>query len=400
MSQHERGLRGRRAGLLKRERELGTSAEDQQEGARVGFEIDLLTRRIRELEHLGREPQRRDMVLHGLDLYLRTGRVPEHDELDARGRTLHERNAAVDRRMNEVRRALKVPTTRAAYNIGADSGGGVTVPEEWSQELAQVERQFGRVAGLASNVTTTGVGDLHWTTVVDAETAALIAEGGAYVESEDTFGEVVFNAWKYGGLAKASDEVVSDAGVDLANFVAQRAGQVIAVANNPHFVNGTGTGQPRGITNNTTGVTLTAGQTTTITSADSLIDLFHSVSPAYRDNASWLLHDNTVKIVRKLKDTTGQYIWQSGLQAGAPDTILGRAAYPDPDMPVPAAGAKTIYFGDVKRNYLVRYAGPVTVKRLTDLYAANGQVGFRVDRRVDGDIVDTGAARILVQSAT
>jgi HK97 family phage major capsid protein len=264
----------------------------------------------------------------------------------------------------------------------------------------QVSRQFGRVEALASTIDTQGTGALHVPAVVDAETAALIAESGAYSETEDTFSEVVLDAYKYGSLAKASDEMVADTGVDLAGLVAARAGQAIALGLNPHLVNGTGTGQPRGITANTTGVTLSAGQTTTITSADSFIDLFHSVSPAYRDNATWLLHDTTFKLARKLKDSTNQYILQPGLQAGAPDLILGRAAYADPDMPTPAANAKTVYFGDIKSNYLVRNAGPVTVKVLTDLYSANGLVGFGVDRRVDGDIIDSGAARVLIQSAT
>jgi HK97 family phage major capsid protein len=378
------------------------TAEDEQQAVRIGIEVDVIERRIRDLEFKRVEPQRRDLILHGLEMWMRSaGRnAPVFDEIDARLRTLDERNADVDKRMNKIRRAWGFPEIRAAYQVSPNSQGGYTVPQEWAQELTQVARHFSRVADLAGSVDTQGTGDFHVPVVVDAETAALIAEGGAYAESEDTLTEVVLSAFKYGGLAKASDEILTDAGIDLPDFVAQRAGQAIATASNPDLVNGNGTGKPRGITNNTVGVTLSSGQTTTITSADSFIDLFHAVGPAYRDDATWLLHDTTFKIARKLKGTDNQYILQPGLAAGTPDLILGRAAYADPDMPVPAANAKSVYFGDLGRNYLVRNAGPVTIKVLTELYSGNGYVGFRVDRRVDGDIVDTGAARVLQHSAT
>lgn len=377
-------------------------AEDKQEVARIGHEIDVLERRIRDLEQQRVEPCRRDLVLHGLEMWMRNlGKfAPAFDEIDGRLRSLDERDADVTKRMNKLRVAFGYPELRAPYQTAPAGQGGYTVPDEWAQELVQASRTFGRVEGMASTVTTQGTGDFHVPIVVDAATAALIAEGGAYQESEDTLTETVMSAYKYGTVAKASDEVIADAGVDLPAFVAQRAGQGIALNANPDLVNGNGTGKPRGITNNTVGVTLTSGQTTTISSADSIVDLFHSLAPPYRDTATWLLHDDTLKVVRKIKGSDGQFVFKAGTEPGKPDLILGRAAYADPGMPAPAANAKTVYFGDVKANYLVRYAGPVSIKVLTQLYAANGYVGFRVDRRMDGDIIDTAAGRVLQQSAT
>jgi HK97 family phage major capsid protein len=109
------------------------------------------------------------------------------------------------------------------------------------------------------------------------------------------------------------------------------------------------------------------------------------------------MRDATLKAIRKLKESTGQYLWQPGLQAGAPDLLLGRPVYVDPNAPAMTTGLDSILFGDVSK-YWIREVGSVTVQRLDELYAANGQVGFILDRRVDGDLVDTAAVRVLTQA--
>jgi HK97 family phage major capsid protein len=311
-------------------------------------------------------------------------------------------------RISEGARAVLAPQmgmeTRAPYAVGADATGAVLVPEDWSNKLIEVLTQFGVVERLADSIVTTDNGQLHLDRVVEPGTAtgALIAEGGTYTETEDTFEEILLDAYKYGHLAKASDEIIADSQFDLNAFIQKRAGRAIALKSNTDLMIGSGSGAPKGMmtSGNTTGVTLASGQSTTITSGDSLIDLYHSLPVPYRGNAVFIMHDTTLKIVRKFKDTTNQYLWQPGLQAGQPDLLLGRPVYVDPDAPVPAASARSIYFGDVRSNYIVRSVKNVSLKVLVELYAANGYVGFRVDRRLDGDIQDTAAARLLVHSAT
>ncbi len=91
------------------------------------------------------------------------------------------------------------------------------------------------------------------------------------------------------------------------------------------FLTGDGSGKPTGIFNATGGGQLgvTAGSATAIT-ADELIDLFYSLNSAYRKNAVWLLNDSTMKNIRKLKDSNGQYLWQPALHEGGFDTLLGK----------------------------------------------------------------------------
>jgi HK97 family phage major capsid protein len=177
--------------------------------------------------------------------------------------------------------------------------------------------------------------------------------------------------------------------------MAKSAGEAIGIKANTYFVTGTGSGQPNGIV---TAASLgkTAAGAAAIT-GDEIIDLYHSLLRPYRKRAVFLMKDSTVQLIRKLKSSDNQYLWQPGLQAGQPDVLLGRPLYTDPDMPAATTGLKSVLFADVSK-YWIRSVGTVTVKRLEELYAATGQVGFRVDRRLDGDLVDSAAAKYLIQA--
>ena len=136
----------------------------------------------------------------------------------------------------------------------------------------------------------------------------------------------------------------------------------------------------------------------TAVTADELMDLFYSLKSPYRKNAVWILNDSTIKAIRKLKDNNGQYLWQPSLVAGTPDTILGRPVKTSAYMPAIAAGAKTIAFGDFSYYWIADRQGR-SFKRLNELYAANGQVGFLGSQRVDGKMILPEAVKVLVQKA-
>lgn len=112
----------------------------------------------------------------------------------------------------------------------------------------------------------------------------------------------------------------------------------------------------------------------------------------------WALNDSTVKAIRKLKDGNGQYLWQPGITAGAPDMILGRPVRTSAYMPAIAAGAKTIAFGDFSYYWIADRQGR-SFKRLNELFAATGQVGFLASQRVDGKLVLPEAVKVLAQKA-
>ena len=112
-----------------------------------------------------------------------------------------------------------------------------------------------------------------------------------------------------------------------------------------------------------------------------------------------MLNDSTIKAVRKLKDSTGQYLWQPSLMAGTPDTLLGRPVKTSAYMPVIAAGAKTIAFGDFSYYWIADRQGR-SFKRLNELYAANGQVGLPWLPEGGRKLVLSEAVKVLAQKAS
>ena len=128
------------------------------------------------------------------------------------------------------------------------------------------------------------------------------------------------------------------------------------------------------------------------------MDLYYSLRAPYRKASVFLMNDSTVKAVRKLKDANGQYLWQPSLSAGTPDTLMGRPVYTSAYMPALAAGAKGVLFGDLSYYWVADRQGR-SFKRLGELYAPTGQVGFLATQRVDGRLILPEAVKILQQKA-
>lgn len=287
-------------------------------------------------------------------------------------------------------RALSKATAAAGANL---------VPTDFERVLIQKLRDFGVMRQLATVFTTDSGETIQIPTVTSHGTAAWTAENAAFTASDEAFGQASLSAYKAATIMQVSEELLQDAAFDLDAYISDEFGQRVGVLENTAYVVGDGTGKPTGITTQTTaGKTGATGQTTSVTT-DDLIDLQHSVIGPYRRNGSWLMNDATVKAIRKLKDADNQYIWAPGLIAGSPDTLLGRPVYADPDMPVMAANAKSILYGDF-RFYRIRDVRGIAFQRLVELYAANGQVGFRAYHRTDGKLLNTDAVRHYQNSAT
>ena len=137
----------------------------------------------------------------------------------------------------------------------------------------------------------------------------------------------------------------------------------------------------------------------TAITADELIDLFYSLNSAYRKNAVWLLNDSTMKNIRKLKDSNGQYLWQPALHEGGFDTLLGKRIYTSPYAPELAAGQKTVAFGDFNYYWIGDRLG-ITFKRLNERFAETGQIGFIASKRLDGKLILPEAIKVLQQKGS
>ena len=200
-------------------------------------------------------------------------------------------------------------------------------------------------------------------------------------------------------MIKVSEELLNDSVFDLQSYISREFARRIGAKEEEAFFAGDGKGKPLGVLAAAGGAEtgVTAASATAVT-ADELMDLYYALKAPYRKKSVWVLNDSTVKAVRKLKDSNGQYLWQPSLTAGTPDTILGRPVRTSAYMPAMAAGAKTVAFGDFSYYWIADRQGR-SFKRLNELYAASGQVGFLASQRVDGKLVLAEAVKVLAQKA-
>jgi HK97 family phage major capsid protein len=285
-----------------------------------------------------------------------------------------------------------------ALQIGTDSEGGYLVPDEYERKLIEALEEENVFRKLA-HVIQTSSGDRKIPIVSTKGTASWIEEEGAIPESDDVFGQTSIGAFKLGTMIKVSEELLRDSVFDLPGYIAREFGRRIGNKEEDAFFNGDGSGKPTGIFNATGGaqVGITSASSTAIT-ADEVIDLFYSLRSPYRKNAVFVTNEATVKAIRKLKDGHGQYIWQPSLQAGSTDTILGKKIVTSAYVPETAAGAKTIAFGDFSFYWIADRQGR-SFKRLNELYATTGQVGFLATQRLDGKLILSEAIKVLQQKA-
>lgn len=285
-----------------------------------------------------------------------------------------------------------------ALKEGSDSDGGYLVPDEFENQLIQKLHQENVLRSI-SHVIQTSSGDHKIPVVASEGTASWLDEEAAYTESNSSFGQVTLGAHKLGTLIKVSDELLNDSAFDLTNYISTEFARRLGDSEEEAFLTGNGTGRPTGILNDSNGAKdgVTAADADVIT-FDELIDLFYSLKEPYRKNAVFLMNDSTVKAVRKLKDQNGQYIWQPSVQLGTPDMILNRPVFTSQYMPTLSAGNKIALFGDFSYYWIADRQGR-TFKRLNELYAVNGQVGFLGSQRVDAKTILPEALTTLKMGA-
>lgn len=300
---------------------------------------------------------------------------------------------------NAMRSKLPTHEIMNALQVGTDSEGGYLVPDEFERTLVQALEEQNIFRSLA-HVIQTSSGDRKIPVVATKGTASWVDEEGAIPESDDAFSQVSIGAYKVGTMIKVSEELLGDSVFDLEAYISREFARRIGNKEEEAFFTGDGTGKPLGVlaANGGAQVGVTAASATAIT-ADEVIDLFYSLKAPYRKNAVFLLNDSSIKALRKLKDLQGQYLWQPSLTAGAPDTLLGRPVYTSSFMPSIAAGAKSILFGDLSYYWVADRQGR-SFRRLGELYAPTGQVGFLATQRVDGKLILPEAVQVLQQKAS
>jgi HK97 family phage major capsid protein len=386
----------------------------------------------------------RDLASDELAAY--QARVVEQREADDAIEAEHERQLAEARAAARAGRGpvlsrAALDTARAFRSaIYAKNPAPIEIysdlPDEWPDDLPEVQGRVGRVQvhtrdtltstatqALSTDVYSTIVQHLVETSSVMSAgatvlttatgedlvipkstgfvTSAITAEGAAISESDPTLATVTLKSYKYSNFFQISYELANDTPTNLLSFLARQAALSLglgAAGYGDDLVNGTGTGQPRGLlldavigptavtgTGTSLGTQGTANQGT-----DALWNLIGSVAEPYAaaPSAAFLMRNASDVIVRKLKDTTGQPV--AGLTTRG--QILGYPSYVDPFMPAMATTAKSILFGDFSR-YFVRIVNGVRFERSDEFAFQSDLVSFRCILRLDAALIDLGALR-------
>ena len=298
----------------------------------------------------------------------------------------------------QARNKDTIPEFKNTLSEGTDSEGGYLVPDEFEHTLVEALNEK-NVVREHSHIITTSSGSHKIPVVVTKGTATWIDENSAFTEDDDVFGQEQLDAHKVGTIVKVSQELLQDSAFDLEAYFEREFLRRIGDKEEEAFLVGNGTKKPTGILNATGGaqVGVTTASSTAIT-ADEVIDLFYSLKAPYRKNAIWILNDSTLKAIRKLKNGSGDYLWQPAIKDGEVSTILGRPYFTSSFVPEIAAGAKTIAFGDFDYYWIGDRKG-ITVQRLNERYADYGQVGFLAYKRLDGKLILPEAIKVLQQKA-
>lgn len=311
------------------------------------------------------------------------------------------------RQVGDIANAMRLPS--AAMSTSTPAEGGFTVATEYYRELTQAMKAYGGLRDVAWIMKTgTGASMNFPTANATSEEGEIVGQNAATTLGETTFGNIAVDVYKYSSKKIALPfELIQDSMFDLEAYVNQLLAMRLGRITSRHFVVGTGVNQPRGlVTASSVGKIGPTGQVDSV-SYDDLVDLEHSVDPIYRASpqAGFMMHDSSLKVVRKVKDSSGRPIFVPGYEQGnpngAPDRLLGRPLVITQEMPVMAANAKSIAFGDFKR-YMIREVMDLTLFRMMDsAFILNGQVGFVGFNRQGGNLIDVGGAvKVYQNSAT
>ena len=283
--------------------------------------------------------------------------------------------------------------TLKTLRVSNDPQGGYFAPAEMSTEFLKDLVQLSPVRSVAS-VRTTGSPSVIYPARTSGTNAKWKGELQEQEESTLTFGQAELVVREVNTFVDISNQLLADGGGAPERELREALAEDFAGKEASAFVNGDGVIAPLGFMTSAD-IAFTANGHATNLSTDAMISLMYAVLPAYRASSVWAMNGNTIAVIRKLKDVNGNYIWQPGLQAGQPETILGKSVVEMPDMPDIGAGTFPIAFGDFNRGY--RIIDRLDLSILVNPYtrATEGVTRFHATRRTGAGVLRPAALRKL-----
>ncbi len=302
---------------------------------------------------------------------------------------------------------------KAGLRTTSDPDGGALVPEEQATTIDQIARTASVMRQLAS-VMSISTGTYKKLVNLGGAGYGWVGETSARPEtSTPTLAELAFNVMELYANPAATQTLLDDARVDIAQWLGNEVAQTFADQEGAAFVSGDGVNKPRGILGYTnvanssyawgklgyipTGVAAALTDNTN-NGTDALIDLYYSLKSTYRNGAAWLMSDAVMGAVRKFKDGQGNYIWAPPSGAADVATILQKPVYNDDNMEAVGAGKFPIAFGNFSRGYLI--VDRFGIRVLRDPYTNKPWVHFYTTKRVGGGVQNFEAIKLLKVAAS
>jgi len=299
----------------------------------------------------------------------------------------------------------KFRNTNVELATSPDGAGGYTVQSDVSERIIESLKAFGGMREVASQISTSKGNTLSFpTSDYTTEEGEIVAENESATAEDPEFGNVSIGAFKYSSkVVTVSWELLQDSQVDVVGFIQRVIESRLGRIQNKHFTRGAGTTEPYGVITKATDSGVAVNTTTGITYQD-ILDLQHSVDPAYRQQSRFMFSDKTLKEIRSLLDDQNRPLfvpsYDRSIQDGAPGTLAGSAISINQDVLDLDGTNRFMAFGDFSK-YLIRDVMMMTLFRFDDsTYVKKGQVGFLAWLRADGQLLDTGAVKYAAATAS
>jgi HK97 family phage major capsid protein len=312
-----------------------------------------------------------------------------------------------------LRKGLDQGFEAKRLSIGVGAEGGVAVPIEIDRAIEETLVNVSPIRAIA-DVVKVGTASYRKLVAVGGIASGWVSETAGRPETATpTFSEIAPPMGEIYANPAATQPMLDDAMFDVEGWLAREIATEFARAEGVAFVSGSGSGQPKGFLTYPVATTAdaarpfgtlqyvpsgAAGAFIGTNPADRLIDLVHALRAPYRQGAVWVMNSNSISVIRKFKDTTGDFIWRQGLQEGEASTLLGYPVVEVDAMPDIAANSLSIGFGQFRSAYVIAERGETAVLR--DPYSNKPFVHFYATRRVGGALVNSEALKLMRFSAT
>jgi HK97 family phage major capsid protein len=309
---------------------------------------------------------------------------------------------------NYVRRGSDAGLEKKSINFTTPADGGFALPKEIDARVEAKLRDISPIRALAT-VVQTGSADFRKLVATTGINAGWVGETALRPETAtNSFAEIAVPTGELYANPAATQAMLDDASFDVEQWLVDEIATEFAAREGSAFISGTGTARPKGFltypTANTADAvrafgtlqhlaTGTAGNFPAASPADRLIDLVHALRPAYRAGAAFVMNSKTLSVVRKFKDTQGQFLWQPSVQADRPATLLGYAVVEAEDMPDIATDSLSLAFGNFARGYVV--ADRTGVRILRDPFSNKPFVHFYATKRTGGAVFNSEAIKLM-----